>query len=171
MSFIRPEAAAFIKKWREAMIGGCVLMFNLQLVATSFGTLRGIAWAGVLLGAALFIEGVRRARFPAQDGGPGVVEVVERQITYFGPHGGQSISVDDLSRVDVRATTGGGNVADFFWEFTDTEGTQLSIPSNAEKSESLIDVLSVLDGVDYDAVRRANRSDTEDVFAVWRLSR
>ena len=133
MSFVRPEVSAFFTKWREAMIGGVVLMVNIQIAATSGGLLRGIALAGILLGAALFIEGVRRARLPEADGGGvGVVDVDERQITYFGPHGGGAISINELIRVKVRTTDQGPMVSDFFWEFTDRAGQRLTIPALSE---------------------------------------
>ena len=54
MSFIRPEAKDFLMKWREAIIGGAVLMFNIQLAYSSGGLLRGIALAGILIGAFLY---------------------------------------------------------------------------------------------------------------------
>jgi len=167
MSFIRPEATAFLKKWREALIGAAVLMFNLQLAATTTGTLRGIAWAGVLIGAALFIEGVRRARLPDDSGGPGVVEVDERRITYFGPHGGGALSINELTRVKVRTTDLGPLASDFFWEFTDREGQRLTIPGDAENAGALFDALTALPGADYEAVIKASGSTEPADFLVW----
>ena len=167
MSLIRPEAAAFLKKWREAIFGGVVLMFNIQLAATSFGLLRGLAFAGILIGAALFIEGVRRARLPDLSGGPGVVDVEERQITYFGPHGGGALSIDDLAQVMVRTTDLGPLASDFFWEFTNTAGDSLSIPGDAENASALFDVLTVLPGADYEAVIKASGSTGKAEFLVW----
>ncbi len=167
MSFIRPEAAAFLKKWREAIVGGVVLMFNLQLAASTVGTLRAIAWVGVLIGAALFIEGVRRARLPRDSGGVGVVEVDERQITYFGPHGGGALSINELARVKVRTTDLGPMASDFFWEFTDRAGRRLTIPGDAENAGALFDALTALPGADYEAVIKASGSTDQAEFVVW----
>ena len=167
MSFVRPEVAAFFKKWREAIFGGVVLMGNLQLVASSTGVLRGIGWAGVLIGAALFIEGVRRARFPKDTGGVGVVEVDERQITYFGPHGGGAISINELQRVKVRTTDLGPMSSDFYWEFTDKSGQRLTIPGDAENAGTLFDALTALPGADYEAVITASGSSEQAEFLVW----
>ena len=99
MSFIRPEAAAFLKKWREAIIAGVILLGSLQAASATNGAMNAFAWVTALIGAALFIEGVRRARLPDRAGGVGVVDVDERQITYFGPHGGGAISINDLQRI------------------------------------------------------------------------
>ena len=167
MSFIRPEAATTLKRWREALIGAVVLMFNLQLAATTSGVLNAIAWVGVLIGAALFVEGVRRARLPDRSGGVGVVDVDERQITYFGPHGGGSISINELARIKVRTTDLGPAASDFFWEFTDREGQRLTIPGDAENASALFDALTVLPGADYEAVIKASGSTTVGEFLVW----
>ncbi len=167
MSFIRPDAQAFLSKWREAIIGGIVLMFNIQLAASSGGLLRGIALAGILIGGALFIEGVRRARLPDIAGGVGVVEVDERQITYLGPMGGGAISINELVRVKVRTTSLGPLASDFFWEFTDREGQRLTIPGDAENAGALFDALTALPGADYEAVIRASGTTDESEQLVW----
>ena len=167
MSFIRPEARAFLLKWREAIFGGVFLMVNIQISATSGGLLRGIAIAGILIGAALFIEGVRRARFPQDKGGVGVVEVDERQITYLGPMGGGALSINELIRVKVRTTPEGPFASDFYWEFTDRAGQRLSIPGDAENAQALFDALTALKGADYEAVIRASGSTEAAEFLVW----
>lgn len=167
MSFIRPEAAAWLRKWREALVGAAVLMFNLQLAATTYGTLNAIAWVGVLLGAALFVEGVRRARLPDKAGGVGVVEVDERQITYLGPHGGASMSINEIERIKVRTTPDGPMTSDFFWEFNDAQGQFLTIPGDAENAPALFDALTALPGADYEAVIRASGSTERREFLVW----
>ncbi len=167
MSFIRPEAAARLRKWREALVGAAVLMFNLQLAASSHGTLNAIAWVGVLLGAALFVEGVRRGRLPDKSGGVGVVDVDERQITYFGPHGGGAISINELARIMVRTTADGPATSDFFWEFTDMQGQFLTIPGDAENAPALFDALTALPGADYEAVIKASGSTERREFLVW----
>ena len=167
MSFLRPEAAKTLTRWREALIGAVVLLGSLQIAATNFGLRRGLAIAGVLIGAALFIEGVRRARLPSSDGGPGVVDVDERQITYFGPLSGGALSIDELMRVKVRTSDLGPLASDFFWEFTDKAGQRLTIPGDAENAGLLFDVLTVLPGADYEAVIKASGSTDKAEFLVW----
>ena len=134
MSFIRPEVKAFFLKWREAIIAGAILMGSLQAASSTTGLVKGLSWATALIGAALFIEGVRRARLPERSGGVGVVEVDERQITYLGPLGGGAISINELIRVKVRTTDLGPMASDFYWEFTDSDGQRLTIPGDAENA-------------------------------------
>lgn len=167
MSFIRPEAAAFLKRWREALIAGVILLGSLQAASATTGLINGLSWVTALVGAALFIEGVRRARLPQNSGGVGVVEVDERQITYFGPLGGGALSIDELARVKVRTTNQGPMVSDFFWEFTDRGGQRLTIPGDAENAGALFDALTALPGADYEAVIRASGMTEESEFLVW----
>lgn len=167
MNFIRPEVKAFLLKWREAIIAGVILMGSLQAASMNIGFIRYMSIAGALVGAALFIEGVRRARLPYDAGGVGVVEVDERQITYLGPMGGGAISINELTRVKVRTTALGPMASDFYWEFTDSEGQRLTIPGDAENASALFDALTVLKGADYEAVIRASGITDESEHLVW----
>lgn len=167
MSFFRPEAVAFLKKWREAMIAGVILLGSLQAASATTGLINALSWVTALVGAALFIEGVRRARLPSDSGGIGVVEVDERRITYLGPHGGGSLSLNELIRVKVRTTDLGPAASDFFWEFTDREGQRLTIPGDAENASALFDALTALPGADYEAVIKASGSTDVTEFLVW----
>ncbi len=167
MSFIRPEALAFLKRWREALIAGVILLGSLQAASATAGLMNALSWVTALVGAALFIEGVRRARLPRDGGGVGVVEVDERRITYLGPHGGGSLSINELRRVKVRTSDLGPMASDFYWEFTDREGQRLTIPGDAENSSALFDALTALPGADYEQVIRASGSTEAAEFLVW----
>ena len=124
MSFIRPEAAAALKRWREAIIAAVILLGSLQAASSTTGLMNAFSWGTALIGAALVIEGVRRARLPDTAGGVGVVEVDERQITYLGPLGGGAVSINELSRIIVRTTADGPFSTDFYWEFMDQSGRE-----------------------------------------------
>lgn len=167
MSFFRPEATAFLSKWREAIIAGVILLGSLQAASATSGVVNALAWVTALIGAALFIEGVRRARLPRDTGGVGVVEVDERQITYLGPMGGGALSINELERVKVKTTSLGPAASDFFWEFTDRAGQRLTIPGNAENAGALFDALTVLPGADYEAVIKASGATDQSEFVVW----
>jgi hypothetical protein len=167
MSFIRPEVKSFFYKWREAIISGAVLLGSLQAASSTSGFLQAMSWVTALIGAALFIEGVRRARLPERAGGVGVVEVDERQITYLGPTGGGVLSINELSRIKVKTTGLGPATADFYWEFTDKAGQRLTIPGNAENAGSLFDALTALSGADYESVIRASKSKDAAEHLVW----
>lgn len=167
MTFIRPEVLAFLKRWREAIIAGAVLLGSLEAASSTTGAVHAFSWVTALIGAALFIEGVRRARLPKNNGGVGVVDVDERQITYFGPEDGGSISFDELARIKVRTTASGSAKTDFFWEFTDLSGQRLNVPGDAENASALFDALTALAGADYEAVIQASGATDAKEFLVW----
>ena len=97
-----------------------------------------------------------------------MVDVDERQITYFGPLGGGSISINDLVRVSVRTSDLGPLAPDLYWDFFDGEGQSLTIPGDAEGAELIFDALSALEGVDYEAATRAAGATDNQLFTIWR---
>lgn len=161
--FLRPEARAAVNRWREAVFGLCVVLLSLQFAWSSSGGRRGLAYAVALVGLAIMVEGIRRARLPRDGGGAGVVEIDERQITYFGPDGGGAISVEGLVRIEARSTGKGR----FLWVFLDGQGLSLAIPSTAEGAAQIFDALSALKGFDYEDVIETASLDTKAVRVLW----
>ncbi|MEM9343531.1 MAG: hypothetical protein AAGA87_10845 [Pseudomonadota bacterium] len=168
MSFIRPEALAALIRWRQALIGVVVCVVALYFVITDYGIRQIIASIACAVGLLLIWDGFRRVRFPAPGGGAGVVEVNEREVTYFGPSGGGSVSIDQLVLVRIRTTDAGPFETDLFWEFVEETGTVLTVPGNAENASALFDALSALPGADYEAATRAAGSTDNATFDVWR---
>ena len=167
MSFIRPEVNAALKRWREATIGGFLLLAGLHLAIFGLGLQRLMGAGMAAVGAMLLWEGVRRAKFPAPGGGAGVVDVDERQITYFGPLGGGAISINDLVRVTVRTSDLGPIAPDLYWDFYDASGQSLTIPGDAEGVELIFDALAVLEDVDYEAATTAAGTTENQLFTIW----
>lgn len=164
MSFIRPEAARGLARWREAMVGAAIAALGLFWALTSLGVIR---WFGVILalaGAALIWSGVQRARFRTGEGGLGVVEVDERQITYLAPVGGGMASLDALTQVSIVASRAGGA----YWRF-DMGGERLSVPSAAEGANALFDVLTALPGARMETAIRALNQPPETPVTIWRM--
>ena len=167
MSFVRPEVVEALVRWREALLGLLLFLCGGWFVLTGYG-LYGIGgWIAVAIGALLVWEGVLRARFPRQGGGPGVVDIDERQITWFGPTGGGSVSLDALRLIAIRRTRAGSATSDFFWEFEDTDGNSLSVPGDAENADALFDAFAALPGVDYEAIIAASARPDEGLAIVW----
>ncbi|WP_108485175.1 hypothetical protein [Oceaniglobus ichthyenteri] len=167
MSLIRPELRAALWPWREALLGGAITLWALYWIISSPGLLRWIGVALLIGGAALAMQGIQRARFPSDGDGPGVVEVDERQITYFGPGpgGGAAISIDALVRVEfaTRPTRQ--------WLFHSDGSAPLSVPSDAAGADALFDALSALPGFDTQSAIRAARSNAPAVTPVWQRDR
>ena len=142
MSFIRPEARAALRRWREVLIGLAVVLVGLSWVVGPRGLLGLLGWGLIALGVVLAVIGVQRARFRKEGGGPGMVQVDEGQITYFGPLTGGAVAARDLERLTLDPTARPAH-----WVLTQPGQPPLHIPVNAEGSEALFDVFSALPGL------------------------
>ena len=63
MNLIRPEARAAIWRWREALLGLCLLLLALWWGLTAFGVLRYVAAALMVAGGLLVVAGLQRGPF------------------------------------------------------------------------------------------------------------
>ncbi|HLS19220.1 MAG TPA: hypothetical protein VK090_05360 [Paracoccaceae bacterium] len=173
MSFILPEILRAARQYAEPAIYAGIAAFFFWKAIGAAG--RG-AWLGLVLlvpGAlaafaaigtaerALIAHG--RARM-----GPGVVRVHERRITYLGPHGGASIAIDALVRIDIVTDRFSLFTKGARWELTDEEGNRLSIPAGAEDAEALLDALGALPGFNNMAVLLALRGEAQGRHPIWR---
>jgi hypothetical protein len=163
MSFLRPEALAALRRWRETA---------LALVAASFGlwlTLRGGVFYGVLgavviaasLGLAL--TAWRRLRFGIGGAAPGLVQIDEGAIAYFGPETGGIVALSELEQVE--ALTEEGRLA---WRLTQSDGRGVTIPAEARGAEALFDVLAALPGVTPGQILAVRQSPPAGRRRIWR---
>lgn len=171
MNLIRPEAATALRRWREVLAGLVVGLIGIWLITNRFGALYLIGWGLVVGGFSMVVAGIRHARFPAGSGGTGIVELDERQLTYFSAETGGAVSLDDLLKIAIRTSDEGPFASDMFWEWTDGAGQTLSIPSDAEGSNQIFDALSALSGVNYDAIMKASGEVTRNYFVIWQKSK
>lgn len=140
---IRPEALATLSRWRESGFAVALGLFGLWLAGRGgwvFGPL-GLALAAA--GTAFLILALRRARFRQNSIGPGLVELDESQITYFGPTGGGAVSLREL--VELRLLARGGRR---FWRLKQADGQALLVPVDATGADRLFDAFSALPGMD-----------------------
>lgn len=138
---IRPEALQRLRDWRETGIGLALLALGLWLMTKPGFILPGLGAALALAGLALGVVGIRRARFIVHGEGPGVVQVVEGQISYFGPRAGGFMALDEIARLWLSAD---GTE----WLIRATDGRHLSIPRSARGAEDLFDAFATLEGLD-----------------------
>jgi hypothetical protein len=147
MSFIRPEVLGHMTRWREVVLG-------LALAATGGWAI----WMGgfffVPLGVAILAIGVgwsvlalRRMQFGQAGDAPGVVEVDEGQITYFGPNIGGAVGLPEL--VEIRLLTLRGRR---IWRLKQADGQTILIPVEAAGAERLFDAFAALPGMDTSAL-------------------
>lgn len=146
---IRPEALQALHRWREVLVGLALLAVGVWFAAQPGYLLPALGAVLAIAGLALAIIAVRRARFAARGGaGPGVVQVVEGQIGFFGPHDGGVVAIDDIAALWLSA-----DAAE--WRIRATDGRLLAIPRGARGAEALFDTFAALDGFDMPALLRA----------------
>jgi len=172
VSFIRPEILRAIRHYAEPVLYAAIAGFFFWKAIGAAG--RG-AWLGLVLlvpgalAAFAAIGTAERALIARRSAraGPGIVRVHERRITYLGPHGGASIAIDMLVRIDLVIDRSSIFARGARWELVDEEGNLLSIPAGAENAEALPDALGALPGFNNMAVLLALRGESEGRHPVW----
>jgi hypothetical protein len=175
VSFFRPEVLELLRRFGEpALYAGVAAFFLWKGVALlAAGAWIGLAALALGLAAAFAVLGTAERALVARRAaraGPGIVAVQEGRISYFGPHGGATVAVDAIVRVDIVTeypayddTHSGAR-----WELTDEIGHRLSIPASAANAGALLDVLGGLPGFNNMAVVLAMRADEPGRTAIWR---
>ncbi len=167
MSFIRPEAAQTLSKWREALAGSAAAGFGAFWMVTEDGARLLIGIVLAMGGALLIFAGIQRARFRTGSGGPGLVQVDEGLLTYFGPLDGGSLHVEDLYRLDLD----GSSAPSASWVLSHQAGDDLHIPVNAEGADALFDVFAALPGIQTEAMLGKLRSNPRIRLTIWEKPR
>lgn len=140
--FFRPEARAFLWRWREVFGGVGVALIGLWWIVGPGLLLGWIGYLLVLVGAVFVWLGVQRGRFRGADGGAGAVQVVEGQITYFGPLTGGTVALREM-----RSLTLDRSMYPAHWKLEQDGRPALLIPVNAAGSEALFDAFATLPGL------------------------
>lgn len=147
LDFIRPEARAHLRRWSETLLALAVVLLGLYWGWRSFGVLQWIGWAVAALGAALLWSAVQRARFTARGQGPGVVQIIEGEIRFYGPRGGGYCAVDAICALSLSADGG-------YWLIEAEAGEILVIPRAATGAGALFDVFARLPDLDMEHLLR-----------------
>ncbi|MGP9790620.1 hypothetical protein [Roseinatronobacter sp. NSM] len=138
---IRPELRAGLARWSEVLTGLAIAVLGLwtalQARDSFFQLLAGLVAA---IGVTLAVIGWRRLRFHSVANAPGIVQVLEAQISYFGPETGGFISARDL--MELHLTDHGTN-----WHLIGQDGTRLDIPVGAQGADALFDIFANLPDV------------------------
>ncbi len=162
-NFLRPEVRAFLERWREVLLAGIVFLLGVWWALTGVGINVWLGYIFCLIGIGWGVAAVQRARF-AQDGdGPGVVQIRERRLAYFGPLDGGIMDVADLSRLEIDPTSH----PDPSWVLTSIEGQVLAIPINAKGAEGLFDVFASLPDIKTNTVLDVLSRTPDARVTVW----
>ncbi|SPH23402.1 hypothetical protein DEA8626_02466 [Defluviimonas aquaemixtae] len=147
---IRPEVLAFLRRWREALSAAAAFTFGLWLASLGGWLLVpfGVVLAALSLGWTVIA--LRRLRFLRGVAAPGVVEVDEGQVGYYGPSFGGFVALADLA--ELRLTERHGSRQ---WRLKTRNGEVLLVPVDAAGAEKLYDAFAALPGIDMAALAAA----------------
>lgn len=152
-----------MRRWREAIFGAFMAFSGMIIAVGQQGFMALLGTACAIVGAIIIFAGIQRSRFRVGHDGPGMVQVHERLVTYYGPHDGGSVSVDALASVHLDPT-----VKPAAWILQEVGGQPLSIPTNAVNAEELFDVFAALDGIKTDNMLAKLRAAPKEPVAIWR---
>jgi hypothetical protein len=139
MSLIRPELAQTLRRWSEVLASLALSGFGLWTLQSHDRFIQIIGAAIIATGLGLALLAWRRLRFHRDTAAPGIVQVVEGQISYFGPETGGFVGIGqvlELHLVDHGQT----------WRLVTPEEV-LHIPVASEGSDALFDAFSQLNGL------------------------
>lgn len=159
MNLVRPEARAALLKWREAIVGLACVGLGLRWVVNEIGALFLIGSGLLIVGSALTFAGLQRGQFRTREGGVGLVEVDERQITYFGPFDGGAVAIAEIVELGVDPAHN--------WLVRDGQGTHLLIPQSSRGSDALFDAFSLLPGLNGAELVEAVQSTPRQYTIIW----
>jgi len=164
---IRPEILAAFRRNSE-------VLGSLTLVGLGGWIVLRSGWFWMLIGALIVLAGLglayiswRKLAFRSEEVGPGVVEVDERQISYFSAYEGGAVSINQLARVSAVTGVAGGQAKDVHWVLEEDGGARLVIPNSAAGAEQLFDAFAALDGVDYASASRAIGALSNESLVIW----
>jgi len=167
MNFIRPEVQALLNKWREVLAAAGVILAGLWFLTSSQWLWQALGVVITVAGLGLGFVAFRRARFATQADGPGVVEVDERQISYYAPEHGGVVSIEMLARVSAVSPKDSAGPDALNWVLEEDGGTTLVIPNAAAGAQNLFDAFAALPGVDYAKAQKALAEMSGDSFVIW----
>lgn len=150
MPLLRPNVTQSLHRWREVIAAACAALAGLWLIAAGGYVLVPVGTVVILLAAGWGLVALRRMRFRRPVSAPGVVEVDEGQIGYFGPTFGGFVALADLSDIRLADVAGARQ-----WRLKTTDGQALLIPVAATGAERLFDAFAVLPGADMAAISAA----------------
>ncbi|UWQ92113.1 hypothetical protein QEZ52_04865 [Aliisedimentitalea scapharcae] len=162
MSFIRPEARAAIWRCRELIAGVGIGVLGVSWVVGTAGLIWWLGWVLVAIGAAGTIIGLQRLRFRIGVGGPGVVQVDEGQISYFGPLTGGAVALSELERLRLDHTATPAH-----WVLDMPGHPSLHIPVNAEGVDALFDAFTTLSGLRTERMLSELRKPGSHQVVIW----
>ncbi|MDN5785690.1 hypothetical protein [Pseudorhodobacter sp.] len=147
MTLIRPEVRGGLWRWREVIVAIFMALLGLWLMALGGFLLMPLGAVLAVVATGFGVLSWRRLRFAQSGEAPGIVELLEGQISYFGPNIGGSVALREMT--ELRLITAQGRR---MWRLKQSDGQALLIPVGAQGAEGLFDAFAALPGMDTGAL-------------------
>lgn len=147
MPLIRAEALATVGRWREVGLGVAGVALGLWVATRGGPILAVLGLVLATLGAGFTLAAYRRLRFAQTVDAPGLVELIEGEVRYFGPTFGGTISLNDLTEIRLLTLRGRR-----MWRLKQFDGQTLLVPIDASGADGLYDGFASLPGLDMAAL-------------------
>ena len=168
MSFVRPPVAAHFTKWREAYFVAFFLILGVWLflhgAATLNLVLQALGLVVSLVGIILLRTTIQRIRFRRAQKAPGMVDVTEREISYFGPMSGKTVSLESLNKIELRESEAYAAI----WVLHNVDGDPMIVPTTAKGADRLFDAFTSLSGVEMEALVEALNKTPIHNQVIWK---
>ncbi len=152
---IRPEVTAFVRRWSEVLTGLAISAAGLWALQARGGFYQFLALCVIVIGLALAIIGWRRLRFARNGDAPGIMQILEGQISYFGPETGGFIGIADILEVHLIDNSQ-------TWRLIGEQGEAVDIPVAADGARALFDIFAALPDINMPALLTALDSPDHD---------
>ena len=151
MGLIRPELREWLRP-RQEMLAAGVCMAVSGWVATWGGWFfAALGFVGFAISAGWLLGSWRRLAFHRDIAAPGLVEIVEGEIRYYGARAiGGTLALRDLTEIRLLRLNGHN-----FWRLKTRGGEALLIPVEAKGADRLADAFTALPGLDLGRVSAA----------------
>lgn len=161
---MRPEVRDILWRWREVIVGLCVVALLLLWASASFGVVRWIALGFSAVAIFFAVAAIQRARFGRGAGGYGAVEVDEGVVSYLTPTGGGQIEIAAMTSVMLLPAERGPA----HWQLEAVGQTPLLVPLDAHGADKLFDVFVTLEGIKTEEMLRQLKASPKSPVQIWR---
>ena len=159
---IRPELAARLRPWREVIAAGLVGALGIWIWSWGGLVFQPLGLAILAVAGIWGLGAFRRRRFAAEIAAPGLVEIEEGAIRFFGARAlGGEVALRDLTQIRLMRLDGRAH-----WRLKTRGGEALLIPVEAAGAAALADAFAALPGFDLGAASRA-LAGREAFTTVW----
>ena len=160
---IRPEVKEALWRWRELILGIIIMALGANWYITSFGLLKFAGAVTILFGAITIFVGQQRGRFRVNGLAPGIVSLIEGQISYLGTKNRGTVAIADITGVSLITHEEMRS-----WRLDQNAQASLIIPVTAKGGELLFDAFTELKGLNLEnMVRQISRANKHSAV-IWR---